>query len=304
MDHISRISLFLEVAKQESFAAAARNVGMTGPALSKQVQNLEDQLGVRLFNRTTRQVSLTDEGAIYAERARKAMEDLSEAEHLIQEHKALPRGVLRVSAPASFGNHYLSAPIAAFAAEYPDVQLHVDFDDRHVDVIGEGYDVAVRIGALQNSSLIARKLAPCPMVLCAAPAAINKYGRPKNPRGIAHWPAIVYSKHGNQLQWHYADAEGKKGSVSVSPAMHANNAEMMRSACLEAIGVALLPLFAVAQDLESGKLVQLLPEYTCQPELYIAALFPQNRYLSTKTRLFVDMLSAHVKTLSWTQQPL
>lgn len=299
MDHISRIGVFLSVAKHQSFSAAARALGMTGPALSKQVVNLEEQLGVRLFNRTTRSVQLTEEGAIYAERARKALEDISEAEALIQDHKAQPRGVLRVSAPMSFGHRYLSAPIARFAATYPEVRLNVDFDDRHVDVIDEGYDVAVRIGALQDSSLIARKLAPCPLILCASPAAINRYGRPKNPQGLLHWPAIVYSKHGNQLLWHYANTQGTRGSVSLSPAMHANNAELMREACLQGIGAALLPIFSVTDDLESGALHALLPDYRCEPVLHIAALFPANRHLSTKTRLFVDMLSKEATRFSW-----
>lgn len=304
MDGISRIGLFLAVVKHESFSAAARSVGMTGPALSKQVQNLEEQLGVRLLHRTTRQVTLTDEGAIYAERARKALEDLSEAEALIQEHRATPRGILRVSAPTSFGRDYLTEPIASFAARYPEVQLHVDFDDRHVDLIGDGYDVAVRIGALEDSSHIARKLAPCPVPLCASPAAINRYGRPKNPRGLRHWPAIVYSKHGNQLLWQYSNVQGERGSVTLSPSMHANNAELMRQACLEGIGVALLPAFAVSDDIKEGKLEVLLPDYKTEPDLHVAAIFPQNRHLSTKTRLFIDMLSDYVKTLRWVNTPL
>ena len=158
MDHISRVGLFLEVVKHQSFAGAARHLGMTGPALSKQVQALEDQLGVRLLHRTTRQVTLTEEGAIYSERARKALEDLEEAERQVQDLKTCPTGVLRINAPMSLGQRCLVEPIAAFANAYSDVQLDVDFDDRQVDILAEGYDVVIRVGVLHDSSLIARKL--------------------------------------------------------------------------------------------------------------------------------------------------
>ncbi len=173
MDHISRVGVFLEVAKYESFAGAARALGLTGPAISKQVQSLEDQLGIKLLNRTTRHVSLTEEGAIYFDKARKALDDLNEAEQQIQELKACPTGKLKVNAPMSFGTQFLTRPIAAFAEQYPEVELEVDFDDRWADVVVEGFDVVIRIGTLQDSNLIARKLAPCPIILCAGKKLAN-----------------------------------------------------------------------------------------------------------------------------------
>jgi DNA-binding transcriptional LysR family regulator len=182
MSQLSKVAAFIEVAKHESFAAAARSLGLTGPAVSKQVQALEEQLGVKLLYRTTRKVSLTEEGALYFERARKALEDLDEAEQQIQELKACPTGKLKINAPSSFGNQYLAKPITEFAKLYPDVELDVDFDDRWVDVIGEGYDVVIRIDALEDSSLIARKLASCPIALCASPNLLKSKGHPKHPR--------------------------------------------------------------------------------------------------------------------------
>ena len=299
MDHTSRIGLFLEVVKHQSFAAAARNLGMTGPALSKQVQALEDRLGVRLLHRTTRQVTLTEAGALYHERARKALEDLQEAERQIQELKACPTGVLKINAPMSFGKHYLTQPIAAFAKRYPDVVMEVDFDDRHVDVIGEGYDVVVRIGALQDSSLIARKIAECPILLCASSAYLYAHGVPQSPSQLADYPAIIYTRHSHTNEWRYSDTDGKVATVRLKKHLAANTGEMMLAACLQDLGIALLPIFIAIPYLQSGRLQPVLPDYHTYPERGIYAIFPQNRHLSTKVRLFVDWLSECGKALPW-----
>lgn len=299
MDHVSRVGIFLEVVKQQSFAGAARKLGMTGPAISKQVQSLEDQLGVRLLHRTTRQVTLTEEGALYSERARKAMEDLQEAEQQLQELKSSPVGLLKVNAPMSFGKRYLTQPIAAFAKRYDQVQLEVSFDDRRVDMIAEGYDVVVRIGVLEDSSFIARQLATCPIILCASPAYIQQHGQPKTAEQLKAYPAIIYTKHGQAAEWRYQDKHGNAGVAPMKRAMAADSAEMMLEACLQGVGVALLPIFVAATYLQSGQLVQLLPDCTTYPERGIYAIFPQKRHLSTKTRLFVDWLSECSKAFPW-----
>ncbi len=299
MDPVSRVGLFLEVAKHQSFAKAARALGMTGPALSKQVQALEDQLGVRLLQRTTRQVTLTEEGALYSERARKALDDLHEAEMLVQDLRASPAGLLKVNAPMSFGRRYLTQPIAAFAKAYPEVQLEVDFDDRRVDIIAEGYDVVIRIGALEDSSLIARQIAGCPIVLCATPEFVTEHGQPSSVEELAALPAIIYTRHGHQTDWRYRAPDGTVGSVGLRMHFAANNAEMMLEACLQGVGVAVLPIFAAATHLASGQLVELLPGYTTHPERGIYAMFPQNRHLSARTRLFIDWLSECSKAFPW-----
>lgn len=299
MDHISRISVFLAVVKHQSFAGAARSMGMTGPALSKQVQALEDQLGVRLLHRTTRQITLTEEGAIYNERARIAVEGLDEAERQIHDLKNAPMGMLKINVPTSFGKQYLTKPVAAFAKEYPDVQMEIDFDDRKVDIIGEGYDVVVRIGALEDSSFIARQLAPCPIILCASPNYINRHGLPENPNDLKKFPAILFSKHGNESEWRFIDNKGNKGGTALNKVFATDSAEMMLEACIEGIGVAALPIFSVAEYLKSKRLVRVLPDYNTDPELIIHAIFPQNRHLSTKVRLFVDRLSNSCSALPW-----
>ncbi|MCH2038599.1 MAG: LysR family transcriptional regulator [Rickettsiales bacterium] len=299
MDHISRIGIFLEVVKQQSFAGAARKLGMTGPAISKQVSSLEDQLGVRLLNRTTRQVMLTEQGAIYSEKARKALEDLNEAEQQIQELKECPTGILRVNAPMSFGRHYLTTPIASFAKRYPEVRVEVDFDDRNVDILAEGYDVVVRIAALKDSSFISRKLADCPVLLYASPQLLAEKGIPKTPDALSDMPSIIYSKHGIDTTWHYEGVNGAVKMVQLQKQFVANSGEMMLEACLQGIGIASLPIFITHTHVQSGALVQLLPEYPPFPHREIHAIFPQNRYLSIKTRLFVDHLTQCAGSLPW-----
>lgn len=299
MDHISRVGVFLQVVKYESFAGAARALGMTGPAISKQVQSLEEKLGVKLLNRTTRHVSMTEEGAIYFDRARKALEDLEEAEQQIQELKACPTGKLKVNAPMSFGTQFLTKPIASFAEQYPDVEMEIDFSDRWVDVAAEGYDVVVRIASLQDSNLIARILAPCPIVLCAGKKLIEKQGMPDSVAALVDYPAVVYNRHGQKEEWRYKDENDEVRGLTLNRAFAANTAEMQLEACLQGLGIALLPMFSAHAHIESGALLKIFPEYTTYPERGIYAMYPQNRYLSTRTRLFIDWLSDEGAKFAW-----
>jgi len=299
MDPISKIAIFVQVARLQSFAAAGRALGMSGPAVSKQIQALEDRLGVRLLNRTTRSVTLTEEGALYLDRAAKALEDLQEAERRIQELKDCPTGKLKINAPMSFGNQYLVGPIAQFAQRYPDVKLEVDFDDRWVDVIAEGYDVVVRIGVLEDSSLIARKLASCPIILCASPAYKAQHGLPDQPSQLPGFPAIIYSKHGQFEEWRYQASNGSRGSVRLNRNFAGNSAEMQLEACLQGLGIGLLPIFVASEHLDSGALLRVLPAFETYPQRGIYALFPQNRHLATRVRLFVDWLSECGAAFPW-----
>jgi len=300
MDHISRVGIFLEVAKHQSFAGAARALGLTGPAISKQVQSLEDQLGIKLLNRTTRHVSLTEEGAMYFEKARKALDDLNEAEMQLHELKACPTGKLKINAPMSFGSQFLTRPIAAFAEQYPEVELEVDFNDRWVDVVGEGYDVAIRIGVLEDSNLIARKLAPCPIVLCAGKKLNELHGLPNSVEQLADYPGIVYNKHEQKEVWRFKEkSSGLVSSKTLNRNFATNTAEMQLEACLSGLGVALLPIFTADPYLRSGELIELFPDCYTYPERGIFAMYPQNSYLSARTRLFIDWLSESSTEFSW-----
>lgn len=298
-DHISRIQIFLEVARQQSFAAAARSFGMTGPALSKQVQALEDQLGARLLQRTTRQVSLTQEGEIYFERASRALDDLKEAESYLRDLKETPTGLLRINAPMSFGKQYLTKMIAEFARDYPKVTLDIHFDDKNIDMIEEGFDILVRIGALQDSSLIVKQLAPCPIIPCVSPLYVVQNGAPEHPDDLKRHRSVIYTRHGRQNIWRYRHSDGAQGSVALTPSLSANNAEMMLEACLSGIGVALLPIFTAYPYLETGALAQILPDYHTTPTRQITALFPEKKHIGAKTRLFLDRLQTHCRQLPW-----
>ncbi len=299
MDSLSRVRIFMEVVKNGGFAGAARVLGMTGSAVSKQVQNLEDQLGVKLLHRTTRQVTLTEEGELYFLRAGHALDELAEVEAVLQERKATPAGNLKINVPLSFGMQYLRAPLAGFAKAYPDVTMDVSFDDRLVDVVGEGFDVVARIGALADSALLVKKLADCPIVMCASPAYLEAMGVPKKPDDLSKHRMIAFTRHGSGTDWRWKDAKGKVGLTSYQPSFKANTAEMMREAVLEDVGIAALPIFAAATYLKAGGLVRVLPAYETHPMREIVMLYPPGRNLSTKVRLFLDWMSKACVALPW-----
>ena len=299
MDQISRIGIFIAVVKNASFAGAARDLGITSSAVSKQIQNLEHELQVKLLNRTTRKVSVTEEGAVFFERAGRALDDLKEAQEQIQELKARPSGSLKISLPFSFGTHYLGPAVAAFAMQYPEVELDVSFDDRVVDIIEEGYDLSVRIGSLKNSSLISRRLASCPFVICASPDYLKKNGTPSHPQELAAHNVLAYTRNKGLHEWHYKDPNGKEGHVNLKANFKSDTGGMLCEAALAGLGIVILPIFYAAESLESGQLVSILPQYVTWPHRDIHALFLPNRYLSTRLRLFVDHLTLTCKSLPW-----
>jgi len=299
MDHISRVSVFIAVVKAGSFAGAAQALGITSSAVSKQIQNLEQDLQVKLLNRTTRSVSATEEGTLYYERAARALEDLKEAEDQINELKSRPRGPLKVSFPQSLGIKYFGDAIAAFAAQYPEVELDVNLDDRLVDVAGEGFDLVVRIGSLSDTSLIARRMADCPFVLCASPRYLDRHGTPHSPGALADHNVLAFTGNSGPHEWRYADAQGDKGQVSLRGTFRADSGEILCRAALQDTGIVILPVFYVAEHLDSGALKAVLPDFATFPKREIFAVFPPNRFQSTRLRLFVDHLVATARQLPW-----
>ena len=298
MSSLNRVEMFVEVVRQGSFAAAAEQLGVSSPAISKQVSILEKELGVKLLYRTTRSHSLTEEGSLYFEKARKALEDLSEAELELQELKDCPTGKIKLNAPMSFGSAYLTEPLAKFAKQYPDVEMDIDFSDRWVDVISESYDLVVRIGALQDSSLMARRLADCPIFLCASPAFLEQHGPIESPDQIASLPAIVYTQHSNTEDWSY-QSKAQSGKVRLKKVFSGNAAEMQVEACLKGVGVALLPCFTAQSYLDSGELIQVLPEYKTVPERGIYLVYPYNRQTSTRVKLLIEALVESASDFGW-----
>ena len=295
MQNINRIKIFITVAKHESFNKAANEIGMTGPAVSKQVQKLEDELGTTLLHRTTRKVTLSEEGAIYYSRARQAIEDLVEAEKQIQDLKATPKGILKVSIPMSFGILYLAKPIAEFAKQYPEVQLDVDFSDTLVNLADSGYDIAVRIGKLKDSSLIARKLSPCPIYICASPSYLKTHGTPKNLNELKNHKALLFTQQSSMHMWNIESKNGNNINVDVTPTLKSSNGSLILEACLQGVGIAYLPAFFVQDQIERGLLTPILKNEISQNFGAIYAVFPKNRHLSSRVKLFVKMLSDHLK---------
>jgi len=296
---IGRIEIFLEVARQNSFAKAAHTLGITGPAASKQVMALENELGVKLLNRSTRHVSMTDEGALYYKRARLAFDELKEAAAQVQDLKITPKGSLHINAPLSFGHMHLLPIFSGFAKKYPDVSMDITLDDREVDVWADGFDVVIRIGVMNDSTLICKHLSDCPLLLVASPAYLKQHGKPQTPRDLAEHRMISYALQGQISEWRYKDKQGKTGSFRSEGAFKANTAEMMLQAALDDVGIALLPIFSVENYLRSKRLIQVLPDYKTDPPRSIFALMTPNRCRATKVNLFLDWLTQACKAMPW-----
>lgn len=287
MDKLSELRCFLQVAATGSFTGAAAALGITPSGASKQVKSLEARLGARLFNRTTRHVALTEVGRAFRERIQPVLSEVEEAELSVSQLSDEPRGLLRVSAPMDFGRVHLAGVIASFAGEYDGLEIEVEFADRFVDVVEEGFDVVVRIGALADSSLVARYLGPCRRALCAAPSYLAAHGEPREIADLSQHTRVAYSYEGER-SWTLI---GPKGPTRVTvPVRHrSNNGELTRNLIMAGQGLALLPTFLVGDDLRAGRLKALLRNHVSS-DLPIHAVYPHRKYLSAKVRHFVDHL--------------
>jgi DNA-binding transcriptional LysR family regulator len=290
MDTLSRVAMFVAVARQQSFAGAARELGLTPSAVSKQVQNLESELKVKLLTRTTRSVSLTEEGALYYARASRAISDLDEAADLVNELRSTPRGNLKISIPTTIGMRFLKAPIAAFAKRYPQVTLDVQFEDRLIDIHEEGFDVVLRIAALPDSTLTARKLADSPIQAFCSPAYLKTHGRPQIPQALVEHNVLAYTRNKGAHEWRYRGPDGETGLVSLQSSFKCDFAEMMIEAACQGIGIIICPTLFVTEELSQGKLLPLLAGYESNPPRSLYAVFPANRFMSSRLRLFLDYM--------------
>jgi DNA-binding transcriptional LysR family regulator len=288
-DALSEMSVFSKVVAAGSLSAAARDLGVSTAAVSRKLAALEARLGVRLLNRTTRRVSLTDEGAGYHEACTRILAELAEAEAAASARRVEPQGVLKVAIPASFGHLHIAPLIPKFAARYPKVQLALSLSDRAVNVIEEGYDLAIRIGALKDSSLAARRLAPNRRVVCASPEYLRKHGTPRSPEDLVRHNCLMTTDF--HMNWEYRDPSGRRGVVRVSGRYACDNWEVLREWALAGLGVALKSTWDVRRHLEDGSLVALLPGYDFATEVSIYAVYPHRRYLPAKTRVFIDFLA-------------
>lgn len=288
MDKLAGMAAFAKVVETGGFSAAARILGLSKSAVSKLVSGLEDGLGARLLNRTTRRLGLTEVGAAFHQRVTRILAEVAEAEEAVARLHGEPRGTLRLNAPMSFGVLHVAPALSGFMSRHPALRVDMVLDDRVVDVVEEGFDVAVRIAHLPDSSLIARRLAPCRMALCATPEYWHRQGVPARPEDLRGHNCLLYSYLATPDAWRFQGADGPL-SVRVSGSFAANNGEALRAAALEGLGVALVPTFIVGVDLRAGRLQAVLPEYSAA-DRFIHAVYPHNRHLSAKVRVFIDFL--------------
>ena len=290
MDRLAALEAFVRVAETRSFSEAAKKLKASKSAVSRQVSALEAELGARLFHRTTRSLTLTEAGQGYYDRATRILADLDEANLAVSQLQAAPRGLLRVNAPMSFGFLHLAEAIPDFLSVYPDISVEMTMNDRFVDLVDEGFDVAVRIGALTDSSLIARRLAPIRRVLCASPAYFAARGRPETPEDIKAHDCLCNSNIATGREWRFVGRDGKPIHIEVKGRLSANNGDALRVAALNGLGIVTLPTFIVGADLQAGRLVCALDDFLPQT-LSLNAVYPHARHLSPKVRAFVDFLS-------------
>lgn len=288
MDRFSAINVFRRVVELGAFSAAARDLGLSNAAVSKMVKELEADLGVQLIVRTTRSLSLTDVGEAYFQRITNVLDDLSEADETARSSNESPRGRLRISAPMSLGLTVLSGALPAFAKGYPDLEIDIVMSDAYVDLIDGGFDLAIRGGQLEDSSLRARKLMNLDRIVCAAPEYLERNGRPASPSELSGHAALIFSFSASPNVWRL-EKGGEREEVSVNKRYRANSSLAIRDAALQGLGLALLPLVYVDDALRSGELVDALPGWKGEPQA-VYAVYPAHRESSCKLRLFIDFL--------------
>ncbi len=291
MDRFLEMQSFNAVVEAGSFVGAADKLGLSKAAVSRHVVELENRLGIRLLHRTTRRLSLTPEGRVFHARSKDLLAELDDAEAEVTSRRDTVSGVLRINAPFTFGILHLAPLWGLFRARHPHVSLEVTLADRLVDLVEEGYDLAIRIAALESSSLVSRRLATTRMTLCASPHYLQQHGTPRHPAELVAHQVISYSHFATRDEWHFTGPNGPV-SVHTRPWMHTNNGETCRAAALAHQGLILQPGFLVGQDLAAGTLVELMPEYRAT-ELGIYAVYPSRKNLSAKVRLLIDFLAAH-----------
>ncbi len=288
MDKLQAMQLFTHVVDSGSFTAGATQMGISRALASKLIQTLEDQLGVRLLNRTTRRVSLTDPGKNYYARVSQVLDALAEAEAEAAELQVEPRGRLRVSVPISFAVKHLAPALADFQRMFPRVELELGLNDRLVDLVDEGFDMAVRIGRLADSSLVARRIAQATMLAVASPGYLARHGTPSHPDELAAHNALIYTLTAKPEEWSFTQGPDTV-TARIKGSLFTNNGDYLAAAAIEGAGITMLPAFIVFEAIADGRLVEVLGDWPA-PLLGIYALYPQTRALPAKTRVLMDFL--------------
>jgi DNA-binding transcriptional LysR family regulator len=291
MDRLIGLTLFVAAVEEGSLAAAGRRLAMTPAMAGKHVAALETELGVRLLHRTTRRLSLTDVGRAYFERSKRILEEMDEADREARNLHGEPRGTLRVTAPMTFGALHLGAPVARFVSSYPEASVEMTLDDHYVDLVESGLEMAIRIGHLPDSSLIAQRIAPCRMVACASPTYLERKGFPESPADLAEFDLLSYNMSRSPGSWTFTDSAGRVSLSEGKPRLRTNNVQLLQAAALKDGGIAYGPSFVFGSYLETGALRQVLPHFKTST-LAIHVVYPSSRNVTAKVRRFAELLES------------
>ncbi|MFQ5937223.1 MAG: LysR family transcriptional regulator [Acidiferrobacterales bacterium] len=292
MDTIAGMRIFARVVEAGSFSAAARQLGASPSSVSRQINDLEDELGARLFHRTTRKLSLTEAGRLYHERAARILIDVDEARLAVSQIGAAPSGILRVTVAESVASRHIVPMVATFQERFPAVQVALSVTDRLVDLVEEGFDLAIRVGRPRDSSLVARKIGSGRRIVCAGRAYLKKAGRPKEPADLVNHNCVTFRQHPGSNVWSFRVGRSTL-NIRVTGSVFADSGECLVAAAVAGIGIILVPAWLIGTDLKRGRLLQVLPEFEVVPKdspLY--ALYPHQRHLPPKVRAFIDFLVA------------
>ncbi|MCB1949174.1 LysR family transcriptional regulator [Nitrosomonas sp.] len=300
MQDLNLFVIFARVVESGSFAEAARKMRISRSAVSKAISKLEKSLGAQLLNRSTRVLSLTEAGTVLAEHSAHILDEAEQAERVVNSLQAEPRGMLKVSASVAFGTLHVAPALADFLSRYPEIRIDLTITDRPVDLIGEGYDVIIRVTNEPDLNLVARKLAPVRRKLCATPQYFEKNGVPQTPEDLIKHNCLDYTLSGEQGYWNFTGPEGVI-AVPVSGTLRINDDDALSQAVLGGLGIALLPTFTVGKDLQSGKLQAVLSEYI-PVERYVYACYLPSRHVPAKVRSFIEFLLMRIGTIPYWDQ--
>jgi DNA-binding transcriptional LysR family regulator len=291
MDRLTSLTAFVRVVDSGGFSAAGRHLNMSTTMVSNHVQSLEDRLGARLLNRTTRKVSLTEIGKAYYDRCTQILADLEQADDIAGAMQSTPRGTLRIYT-ATHIIPFIAPVVGELLAAYPDVKVDLTMGERMIDIVDEGFDIAIRMTPPPDSSLIVRSLATWRHVLCCSPSYLEKHPRPQHLAELTQHNCVRHALYPFEDGWHFVDRKGASAVVRISGNLVTNSGETLRLAALEGVGISLAAGFLVHDDLESGRLIRLLPEYR-PVEMSMNAVYPHRHHLSAKVRTFIDLLAHH-----------
>ncbi len=290
-DRFDGVSIFVKVVETRNFTLAANELGKSTSFISKEINKLESRLAIKLLYRTTRTLSLTDEGRIYYLRCKQVVADIEDTQQVIANLHEQARGALKIAAPVTFGLHFLKQRLPRFIEAYPEVQLEVDFCDNPVDIVADGYDAVFSVGELKDSSLVARHVLSYEQVIVASPGYLAKNSRPVHPKDLITHSCISFSIDRLQGHWDFLEDTGRKTSVSIIPKLTCNNVELEKSLVLSGVGIARLPDYYCINEIDSGLLVPIMKEYA-GGKVAINIVYPHRQFLSTKVKVFIDFIKS------------